>query len=114
MFCALQPYGCKPAPKALFMHVYNNEVSTPVAKQLRHIAIFSKWLIHSFLKHLLRACYTQSPVVSKRGFGLEETAALWLSQADRPGEGPAEAEPDGIINRGSEKKLSFLKHMGEV
>lgn len=39
--------------------------------------------------------------------GLEETAVLWLSQADRPGEGAAEAEPGGIINRGFEKELSF-------
>lgn len=34
--------GLKPAPKALFMHIDGDEVSTQVAKQLWHIAIFFK------------------------------------------------------------------------
>lgn len=42
MLSVLRPGGLKPAPEALFMHIYDGEVSTQVAKQLWHIAVFFK------------------------------------------------------------------------
>jgi len=73
--------------------------------------MINSFIHQTFAEGLLYA----KPCSEQRGtLGLEETAALRLSQADRPGEGAAEAEPGGLINRGSEKELSFPKHMGEV
>lgn len=46
MLYVLQTLRLKPAPKALFTHIYDDEVSIQVAKQLRHIAIFFKGLIN--------------------------------------------------------------------
>ena len=86
---------------SVLLHIYKTQMLKPsIGYRVNIQQTFAEGLLHA------------KPCSEQRG-GLEETAVLWHSQADRPDEGATDAEPGGVINSSFQEALSFLKHMSE-